>query len=261
VTVRPLLALAAIAMAVLATLPRERPDLVLTAGGALRLDNSRAGAAVLSAPNLRPGDSATGSVTVANRGDRPIRLRLQSSAPRGGALAEVLDVTIGGVGGGTLDQLAGCHDLGSLPAGAARTYRFTARLPRAVGNRYAGTSASADERWLAGAGCEPRVAAAPPIRVTLSHRRVRLVGGHARLRVLCSGPCQGTATLAPRSWRSRRIFVARAARFRRGGPVDVAVPPESRALIRSRGKAVALATLRGPWGVKRRLVTLIARSR
>jgi spore coat-associated protein N len=255
VTARPLLAVAAITLAALATLPREHSELVLTAGGALRLDNSRDGAAVLSAPNLRPGDSVTGSVTVANRGDSAVRLRLQSSPPRGGALAEVLEVTVGGVGGGTLEALAGCHDLGSLQAGAARTYRFTARVPRAVGNRYAGSSASADERWTAGAGCEP------PVRVRLSHRHVRLVGGRARLGVRCSGPCHGTATLAPRSWRSRRIFVARAARFDGGGAVDVAVPPESQALIRRRGKAVAVATLRGTWGTKRRLVTLIARSR
>jgi spore coat-associated protein N len=264
----PLL-LTALAVAAMAAIPHRgtEPLLALTASGALRLDNSHDGAALLSAPNMRPGDSAAGAVTVTNRGADPVRLRLHSSVARGGPLGEVLLVSVGGVAEGSLRELAGCHDLGTLAAGEARTYRFAVRLPREVGNAYARTTASADERWVAGAGCGGPVAAASRARAAISHRRVALVGGRARLAVRCSGPagerCTGSAALGARSWRSRRLFVASAGRFDvaagRAGTVDLRVPADSRALLRVRGKAVAVATLRGPAGTRRRLVTLIVR--
>jgi spore coat-associated protein N len=251
--VRPWLPLAAGGIALAALLP-PAPDrgLELSASGALRIANSRDGEAVLSAADMRPGDQVSGSVTVLNRGTAPAHLRLHSSPPRG-RLGEVLRMTIAGREG-TLAELAGCRDLGTVGSGQSRTYRFTARLPRTAGNPYARASVSADERWVAGSGCSPP-------RVAISHRRVRLAGRSALLRVRCSGPCAGSATLAPRSWRSRRIFVARAVPFTRAGTIRVPVPPESRALLERRGKAVAVATLRGTWGARRRLVTLIAPAR
>jgi hypothetical protein len=273
VIARRLGALPALALVAFAAFPHHRSvtALDLAAHGAIRVDNSRAGAAILSAPGLQPGGTAYGAVTLVNRGAETTPLQLQSSPPSG-RLSDTLDVRVedserGIVADGTLAELAGCHDLGSLPAGRSRTYRFTVRLKRAAGNGYAGSRASVDERWVAGSGCGGGAASASAGRVALSHRTVALVRGRARVGIRCRGPrgaaCSGRVTLVARSWRSRRLFVAdaHAGRFnvRAGGAttVLVAVPPESLSTLRGRRKAVAVAVLRGSFGTKRRLVTLI----
>jgi len=175
-----LVLVAALACAYAALRPDPpRPRVVLTAAsGAVALRDSAAGASILVARNLEPGASETGTVTIFNAGSAPARLRLVSSpaadrpGPGGGSLAAHLVLRIAGADGvllvGTPQSLTGCHDLGALPAGAARTYSLTATLPNGGrppspsggDNRYAGAATSVDETWLAGAGCAP---AAPRI--------------------------------------------------------------------------------------------------
>ena len=58
---------------------RRGPILRATAGGALQLESSRDGAAVLSASRLRPGDSAEGTLTLRNLAPGPQRLTLTTS--------------------------------------------------------------------------------------------------------------------------------------------------------------------------------------
>jgi hypothetical protein len=168
---RPAVLAAALAIAAMAALPRPVPDRsvrLLAVHGALALLNSRSGAAILEVPQIAPGESHTGTVTIANGGRGAGHLYLDTGdpldrpGPNGGSLVERLDVTIAREGGGpvtrgTLASIAGCHDLGIARGGERRTYRLTVRMPaRGDDNRYEGSSASVDLRWRetpGGAGC------------------------------------------------------------------------------------------------------------
>jgi hypothetical protein len=147
--------------------PSRGPELALSrASGAI--STSRPATAIVTARDLRPGDSATGTVRVSNRGEGDAQLRLSSSpavdrpGTAGGHLSNRLVMTVEElpqrtrIASGNLRAIAGCHGLGRLRAGAARTFRFTVRFERSASdNAYAGASASVDERWTAGAagGC------------------------------------------------------------------------------------------------------------
>ena len=282
---RPLLvAAAALAVALVAAMPgRHAPALELTAAhGALRLDSSRPGAAILSSRNLVPGATADGSVSVRNAGSVPARLFLDSSAPdatagpNGGRLDDVLSVTVEDATAGTLvargrlADLAGCHALGSLRPGESRAYRFTATFPKGSSDdAYAGARATVHERWIArdtDNGCGPSVAAAPGrARIVISHRRVRVARGRARVTLRCMGPagarCQGTLRLSSTGFQSRRAAAAgtRGARFTlpagAARAVRVRLPRSTRKRLERQGRAVALARA----GSARRLITLVAR--
>jgi hypothetical protein len=215
---------------------------------------------------MKPGDTETGSVTVTNRGGQSARLFLQSSAPDG-ALGDVLRVTVDGVGEGRLTELAGCHDLGSLPAGAARTYRFSARWPAtAADNAYAGASTTVDHRWVLGdSPCAPGSASEP--RLAISHRRVALVGGRAQLQLRCASrvACAGAIRLRPRAGlRSRLGTAAGVTRARFGiaagrrGMVSLPLPAASRPALRRQHKAIALVVVDLEGGGRTaRLITVI----
>src|SRR5262245_52921609 len=77
----------------------------LTAKGALRISNSLDGRAILTAPNLAPGQGASGQVTVRNDGRQRGRLRLiqritaETPGAGGGLLSERLQLTIDRVNG------------------------------------------------------------------------------------------------------------------------------------------------------------------
>jgi hypothetical protein len=164
------LAVAALAVAALAAVPVKRsgPELALSgARGAIELSTSRPHAAILEVSDLRPGDTATGSVRVTNSGSAGARLRLAGSEPvdrpgsGGGRLSERLSLAIDEPGTAkepvAVGPRAGCHDLGVLAAGESRSFRFTVRFSRQAGNAYAGASTTLTERWMAAAGdgCEP----------------------------------------------------------------------------------------------------------
>ncbi len=263
---------AALGVAAFTALSGERPrELRLSAArGALELVNSRAGQAAFAAGNMKPGDATAGTLSVTNRGSSEARVFLRSSPPGGrGALADVLQVRIAEgratVASGTLGEVAGCHDLGMLASGSTRTFRFSASWPAGDrDNAYSGSTARADEQWFAnadGGGCvagEPQVADAPELppnaRLVVSHRRVRLVRGRANLRVRCigerNGICAGTIHLRPRNGQASRVTTAAGrARIRFEVPagrvrdVYLRVPPASRATLRRRRKAVALAVI------------------
>jgi hypothetical protein len=276
-TARLVLAACALAVAGLSVGGGDPHGLTLTAAhGVARIESSRAGSAVIEAGNLQPGDVVHGTVTLANRSDAAAPIRLTSAPPvdrarPGGArLGDVLRVAIADDGGagrplaeGTLAEIAGCHPLAALPARGRRTYRFTARLPRAAGNAYAGSSVSADATWQAG-GCDAKVAAAPRRpRLRISHRRVALQRGRARLRLRCLGParCAGTLSLVPSAAPSRLATAARTAFSIPGGrtrTVLAAIPRASLRALQIRGKAVAAVAFRGRDISQRRTITLIA---
>lgn len=177
-------AVLAVALAWLATtaLADERPAELgrLAAAGAVSLNNSREGAAILQASGFRPGASVSGSVTVQNTGEAAGTLALDRSGLQevvgqgGGRLSQALLLRIQEAGGGDayVGPLSGLGhlDLGNLPAGAARTYEFTLTLPdggRPAGpllgdNALQAASVRVDWTWGAEATVTPKPTPVPP---------------------------------------------------------------------------------------------------
>ena len=141
------------------------------ASGVLSQSNSRDGSAILTAEAMKPGDTASGSVTIANSGDLAGEFSLSASnltdaqGPNGGSLSqrlelEVVDVTDPGAPAtlysGRLGDYA-AQAVGTWPGGAAHSYRFAVRFPEggtapsATGgdNAYLSSSASVQFNFTA----------------------------------------------------------------------------------------------------------------
>lgn len=138
-----ILALAAAALAwSQPRLGENRPlGVASSADGALRIADSRGERAILETSALRPGDAVAGTVSIENLG-APATLALsrrwlsERRGAGGGSLAGALRLRIRDLsnGAGTLVYSGNLTamptlDLGFLPAGAERRYRFVARLP------------------------------------------------------------------------------------------------------------------------------------
>jgi hypothetical protein len=160
------LALLAVAAAA-AALPRA-PGTGVAAGslragaaaGAMRIEDSRGGRAILRSRALAPGGSVAGAVTIRSHGAGG-RLLLSvahldaTPGAAAGSLAGALRLTIREltqgshrpVYSGRLAAMPRLH-LGPLAAGARRRYRFVVRLPATlVGESAMGTRVSFDYRW------------------------------------------------------------------------------------------------------------------
>lgn len=116
------------------------------------------GGAQLSIGGIVPGQSRTATIRVSNAGSEAaafsVTTRIADRVGSGGAPlsgAMTLRILTAGAGGPALYQgsLAGMPrlELGRIPAGGARTYRFTVALPRSVGNQVEGSSLSAGFAW------------------------------------------------------------------------------------------------------------------
>jgi hypothetical protein len=160
----------------------QAPILRATAGGALELESSRDGQAVLVATDLAPGDSAEGTLSLTNRAPGPQRLTLSTSGlqdapgPGGGALSRWLDLRVERAGDavftGKLADLPSL-DLGSLSPGSTAPFRLVVTLPEqgpAIDDAYAGGNVEVAWTWrgdadVSGEKAEPeppRVAPDPP---------------------------------------------------------------------------------------------------
>jgi hypothetical protein len=182
-----LAALVLLAAALTARAPQgPRLDLV-AASGALQITNSQAGQAILRGEGLRPGEAATGSLTLTNAGDARAALALDAAIERetagagGGRLWDALDVVVSDVTdprapfavyAGPLADM-GRLTFGALAPAQRRTYQFAVSLARA-GNAYQGARLSLGLAWSAQADDPPapatqtpppRPAAAPPVPV------------------------------------------------------------------------------------------------
>jgi len=142
------------------------PQLQLaSASGSLSLSNSKEGAAVFRADAMRPGDEASGSVTITNTGSVTGALTLAPAAPTdtpgagGGKLSNklellVIDVTTVTtpvtVYSGTLKQMEPT-DVGALLPGQHRTYLFVATLRPNGGadNAFQGAAMTTGFAWSA----------------------------------------------------------------------------------------------------------------
>lgn len=154
------------------------------ADGTLSQSNSSAGSAILTASGMRPGDSASGTVTIENTGSLTGSFALGKSnvldtpGPHGGALSGNLDLVVEDVTApaapvtayagklGAMQTVA----LGALEAGASRSYRFTVAFPDSGApasssshdNAYKGSSLSVQYDWYASEQSSPEPVPAPP---------------------------------------------------------------------------------------------------
>jgi hypothetical protein len=154
---------ALLALAVLAVpcAGSEPPRLRATAAGELELTSSRDSQAILSADGMRPGQSVSGTLTLANPASQTQRLSLATSRVAdlpgrgGGVLSQRLRLRVehGDTGGlvyaGTIAELTKL-DLGDVSAGASRDYRFIVTLPEggpAVDDPFADARTDVTWRW------------------------------------------------------------------------------------------------------------------
>jgi hypothetical protein len=126
--------------------------------GTLSLSNSKDGAAVLTASNLAPGQSAGGVVVLANTGTLSGALDLSQTdltdtlGASGGQLSQALHLTVRDVVSNAVvydGPLSGLTktDLGTMAPGETRSYSFTASLPSSADNSYAAASVNAKYVW------------------------------------------------------------------------------------------------------------------
>ena len=123
--------------------------------------------AILSAPGLKPGDSATGTVDIQNTGSLSgvFSLSTSNAADSSPSLLGQLDLRIEDCGVFTGSTAPSCgsgtvvHNgkvsalstasLGSFAADAKHRYRFDVTLPQSTGNALQGKSASVQFDWNA----------------------------------------------------------------------------------------------------------------
>ena len=156
------------------------PKLELAAaGGALSLSNSKEGSAIFRAASMRPGEAASGTVTITNTGTVTGALTLAPTAPSdtpgagGGTLSDKLELLVIDVSAvavpvtvyaGTLGQMA-ATDVGALLPGQSRTYEFVATLKPNGGadNAFQGAALTTGFTWsAAGAAAAPSPPAPGP---------------------------------------------------------------------------------------------------
>ena len=165
---RVVMAVALLALAAVVARPVERPQapaLVATAAGDVAVSSSAADQAILDAHDLRPGDSATGSLTLSNTTKVGHSLRLQTlgitdrPGPGGGELSGHVHLLVQRTAGakvhevysGAADGLTDI-DLGALRAAEVQVYTFTATVPEggpALDDPFAGASVELAWRWEA----------------------------------------------------------------------------------------------------------------
>ena len=142
------------------------------ANGALALTNSRAGAAIFHGEGLRPGVPVNGSVTVGATSAAALALEATPESESGSArlwdaltlrIADVTDPAAPTVLYDGLLSGLGRRSLGTLAAGAARTYELTVALPAGAGDAYQGARLSLGFTWV---GTGPGPAATPPPAAT-----------------------------------------------------------------------------------------------
>ena len=129
-----------------------------------------AGAAILTANGMAPGDVRTGSIDVTNIGDTSGTFALGATGLTPTPLAheldlEVRDVSLGRppavVYSGKLDSLSSVA-LGDMAQGEAHRYRFSVSLPADLGDAYQGASSAVTFMWSATAPDTPVAPASTP---------------------------------------------------------------------------------------------------
>jgi spore coat-associated protein N len=136
--------------------------------GTLTMSNSKDNAAILSASNMRPGDSAVGTVDIENTGSLSGTFTLSRTAltdsdgtnPMSAQMNLVVkdcgnfssgtptcDAGDPSVYSGTLATMNSASALGTYAAAEKHRYQFTATFNSSAGNAYQGDSTSATFVW------------------------------------------------------------------------------------------------------------------
>lgn len=115
------------------------------------------GGSQLSIDGMAPGQSRSAMIRVSNAGSAAAVFSLTAHladrvGPGGASLSDAMTLQVRPAAGGASlysGSLAGLGslDLGRIPAGAERAYRFSVALPGSVGNEVAGSSLSAAFAW------------------------------------------------------------------------------------------------------------------
>jgi hypothetical protein len=135
--------------------------LAVAADGAARLVSSRSGSAIFGDARMLPGQSVTGTVTIANQGTAPGRIELTTSAlldapgPGGGRLGDRLRVVVRDETAGTIRYQGSLADLAQVDLGTfgpheSHRFRLTVDFPAEAGdNAYQSSSLSVSFDWQA----------------------------------------------------------------------------------------------------------------
>jgi hypothetical protein len=136
--------------------------------GTLSMSNSLDGAAILTAGNMKPGDTANGTVDIQNTGSLSGTFSLSRSAlnDSDGAnpMSQRLDLVVKDCGDfssgtptcdagdpnvytGTLAAMTGSSALGTYAPNEQHRYQFTVTFQSAAGNVYQGDSSTATFQW------------------------------------------------------------------------------------------------------------------
>ena len=148
-----LIGASAVAVGSGATFTSTSAHAVSVTSGVLSHSNDHNGE-TLAITNLRPGDTASGSLTVTNDGTIDSTLTLQETASTNGFSEAALNLTIAQgttvLFEGDFGDLADSTklDLGDLPVGASTTVTYTVSMDAAAGNENQGKSASASYEWV-----------------------------------------------------------------------------------------------------------------
>lgn len=132
--------------------------------GSLSMSNSKQNAAVLTASEMKPGDTATGTVDIANTGTAAGAFSLSrtnlTNSDSANKMSTQIDLVVKDCGDfssgtpvceagdpakytGTLDAMTASNALGSFAAGEKHKYEFKATFKSSAGNAYQGGSTSA----------------------------------------------------------------------------------------------------------------------
>jgi spore coat-associated protein N len=137
--------------------------------GILRQSNTKSAQAILTVPNMGPGDTATGTLDIGNTGDLPAVQSVTGSGlvdtPSTAAFSAYLRLKVEDLGSPTcvsgcpvpvvlsnasLRDSIGSTDLGTYQPGEKHRYRFTVEYPDGAAgaeNGYAGAKTSVDITW------------------------------------------------------------------------------------------------------------------
>jgi spore coat-associated protein N len=123
--------------------------------GTLSQSNSANGEAIFTLPNMKPGDTVTGKLTLTNTGSLPAKFSLTELSSSNAFSTDNLTLTIADAAGGnpifsgTFGALTdgAKNELGTFAAGDAHTYVFTVALKESATSAEQAKSASATYVW------------------------------------------------------------------------------------------------------------------
>jgi hypothetical protein len=134
--------------------------------GTLTMDNSKDNAAILTVgtSNMKPGDSATGTVDITNTGSLAGTFSLSrdqlTNSDGANPMSDQIDLVVEDCGTdltcgagdtnvytGTLTAMNSSFNLGNFPDGVGHRYEFTATFNSSAGNVYQGDNTSARFVW------------------------------------------------------------------------------------------------------------------